>query len=173
MIGLDFREIKKNIKYLKLPKKRFEFRGQIHSRNIFDDYAHHQNEIKETIKLGRLFIKQKSNDAPQKNRLIAIFQPHRYSRVRQFAKEFAEELSKADVIYITSIYGAGEENEDKITSKIITDLIYKQNKNVCYLSDYYEITKYFYELTQQGDLILNMGAGDCHNFWSILNGGKE
>ncbi len=173
MIGLDFREIKKNIKYLKLPKKRFEFRGQIHSRNIYDDYAHHPNEIKETIKLGRLFIKQKSNDAPQKNRLIAIFQPHRYSRVRQFAKEFAEELSKADVIYITSIYGAGEENEDKITSKIITDLVYKQNKNVCYLSDYYEITKYFYELTQQGDLILNMGAGDCHNFWSILNGGKE
>jgi len=169
MIGLDFKEIKKNIKYLKLPKKRFEFRGQIHARNIYDDYAHHPKEIKETIKLGRLFIKQKRNDKSQKNRLIAIFQPHRYSRVRQFAKEFAEELSKADVIYITSIYGAGEENEDKITSKIITDLISKQNKNVCYISNYYEITSNFYELTQQGDLILNMGAGDCHNFWSILN----
>ena len=169
MVGVDFKEIKKNIKYLKLPKKRFEFRGQIHERNLYDDYAHHPTEIKETIKLGRLFIKQKRNNESQKSRLIAIFQPHRYSRVKKFAKEFALELSKADVIYVTSIYGAGEVNEEKINSKIITDLIYKQNKSVSYINNYHEITKKFYELTKQGDLILNMGAGDCHNFWSILN----
>jgi len=170
MIGVDFLEIKKNIKYLKLPKKRFEFRGQIDERNFYDDYAHHPNEIKATIKLGRLFINRKRNNELQNGRLIAIFQPHRYSRVKQFAKEFAEELSKADVIYVTSIYGAGEENKDKINSKKITDLIYKQNRNVSYINNYHEITKNFYELTQKGDLILNMGAGDCHNFWSILHG---
>ena len=170
MIGVDFIEIKQNIKYLKLPKKRFEFRGQIDKRNLYDDYAHHPNEIKETIKLGRLFIKNKRNNESHKSRLIAVFQPHRYSRVKQFAKEFAEELSKADVIYVTSIYGAGEINEDKINSKIITDLIYKQNKNVIFINNYHEITKNFYELTKKGDLILNMGAGDCHHFWSILNG---
>ena len=169
MINVDFIEIKKNIKFLQLPKKRFEFRGQIDERNLYDDYAHHPNEIKETIKLGRLFIQQKSKNESQKNRLIAIFQPHRYSRVKQFAKEFAEELSKADVIYVTCIYAAGEENKDKINSKIITDLIYKQNKNVSYINNYHEIAKNFYELTQKGDLILNMGAGDCHNFWSTLN----
>jgi len=171
MIGVDFVEIKKNIKSLKLPKKRFEFRGQINARDVYDDYAHHPNAIKETIKLGRLFIAQKRNNESQQSRLIAIFQPHRYSRVKKFAREFAEELAKADVIYVTSIYGAGEGNEYKITSKIITDLIYKQNKNVSYINNYHEITKNFYELTQKGDLILNMGAGDCHNFWSILNGG--
>ncbi len=169
MIGVDFLKIKKNIKYLKLPKKRFEFRGQIDERHLYDDYAHHPNEIKQTIKLGRLFINQKTKNELHKKRLIAIFQPHRYSRAKQFNKEFAEELSKADVIYVTSIYGAGERNEEKITSKIITDLIYKKNKNVVYINNYHEITKNFYELTQKGDLILNMGAGDCHNFWSILN----
>jgi len=168
MIGVSFIEIKKNLKYLKLPKKRFEFRGQIDERYLYDDYAHHPKEIKETIKLGRLFINKKNNEL-HKSRLIAIFQPHRYSRVKKFTNEFAEELSKADIIYVTSIYGAGEENEDKITSKIITDLIYKKNKNVSYINNYYEVTKNFYELTQKGDLILNMGAGDCHNFWSILN----
>ena len=73
------------------------------------------------------------------------------------------------IIYITSIYAAGEENKDKIDSKIITDLIYKLNKNVTYIDNYHELTKNFFELTQKGDLILNMGAGDCHNFWSILN----
>jgi len=170
MIGLNFLEIKKNIKYLKLPKKRFEFRGTLNERNLYDDYAHHPNEVKETIKLGRLFINQKNNNELRNSRLIAIFQPHRYSRAKEFTKEFAEELSKADVIYVTSIYGAGEENEDKITSKIITDLIYKQNKNVSYIKNYREISKNFFELTQKGDLIVNMGAGDCHNFWSILNG---
>ena len=114
-------------------------------------------------------IQQKHNNECQKSRLIALFQPHRYSLVKQFTEEFAEELSKADVIYITNIYGAGERNEDEINSKIITDLIYEQNKNVSYISNYHEITKNFYKLTQEGDLILNMGAGDCHNFWSILN----
>ncbi len=172
MIGLDFYDIKKNIKYLKLPKKRFEFRGVIDERHIYDDYAHHPKEIKETIKLGRLFIKQKRKNESQRSRLIAIFQPHRYSRVKRFTKEFAEELSKADVIYVTSIYDAGERNEEKINSQIITDLIYKQNKNVSFINNYYEITKNFYNLTQKGDLILNMGAGDCHNFWSILNDKK-
>jgi len=62
MIGVDFIEIKKNLKYLKLPKKRFEFRGQVDERSLYDDYAHHPNEIKATIKLGRLFIKQKHNN---------------------------------------------------------------------------------------------------------------
>ena len=81
----------------------------------------------------------------KKHRLVVIFQPHRYSRVKQFFNEFAEELSKADVIYVTSIYGAGEENEDKINSKIITDLIYKENKNVSYINNYHEIKKNFYE----------------------------
>jgi len=169
MIGVDFTEIKKNIKYLKLPKKRFEFRGQIDERDLYDDYAHHPNEIKETIKLGRLFVNQRRNNELKKSRLIVIFQPHRYTRVKRFKKKFAEELSKADVIYVTSIYGAGEKNQDRINSTIITDLIYKKNKNVFYINNYHEITKIFYELTKPGDLILNMGAGDCHNFWSILN----
>jgi len=48
-------------------------------------------------------------------------------------------------------------------------LIYKKNKNVSYINNYYEVTKNFYKLTQKGDLRLNMGAGDCHNLWSILS----
>jgi len=68
MIGVEFIEIKKNIKYLELPKKRFEFRDQIDQRSVYDDYAHHPNEIKETIKLGRLFIQQKHNNECQKSR---------------------------------------------------------------------------------------------------------
>ena len=168
MIGVDFKEIKNNIKYLKLPKKRFEFRGEINKRKFYDDYAHHPNEIKVAIDLARLFIKN-NNSKKGNGRLVVICQPHRFSRVKQFVNEFAEELSKADVIYLTDIYGAGELNKDKINSKIITDIIYKKNKNVEYISDYKKIAASFFSLTQKKDLILNIGAGDCHNFWSILN----
>ena len=169
MIGVSFKEIKKNIKSLKLPKKRFEYRGNLNQRTIYDDYAHHPNEIKATINLARLFIKDKNNSEQKKGRLVAIFQPHRFTRVKQFINEFANELSKADVIYLTDIFGAGEIKIDSIDSKLIAELIYKKNKNVKYLKDNYEIKNKFHKLTQKNDFIVNMGAGDCHNLWSILN----
>ncbi len=166
MIGVSFNEIKKNIESLKLPKKRFELRGELNQRIIYDDYAHHPNEIRATIKLAKLFIKDNNN---QKRRLVAIFQPHRFSRVKQFIQEFAFELSKADVIYITNIFGAGEKNIDNINSKQIVDLVYKTNQNVKYIKNNFEIKNKFHKLTKKSDFILNMGAGDCHNLWSILN----
>ncbi len=170
MIGVSFKTIKKNIESLELPKKRFEFRGELDKRIIYDDYAHHPNEIKETINLAKLFIDDKNNsNKEQRGRLIAIFQPHRFTRVKQFINEFVEELSKADIIYITNIFGAGEKNIQNIDSQQIANLIYKKNKNVIYLKDNYEIKDRFFKLTQKNDFILNMGAGDCHNLWSILN----
>ena len=170
MAGVDFDDIKKNIKYLKLPKKRFEFKGELDGRKIYDDYAHHPTEIKATISMARLFINQENNNNNlQKNRLVIIFQPHRYSRVKQFFIEFAKELSKADFVYLTNIYGAGEKNTDKINSNIISDEINKKKKNVKCLNNNLEIINDFYNLTRKGDLIVNMGAGDCHNFWQILN----
>ena len=167
MIGVSFNDIKKSIKSLELPKKRFEFRGKLNERIIYDDYAHHPNEIKATINLARLFLKENNNK--HKSRLVAVFQPHRFTRVKQFINEFVRELSKADVIYLTSIFGAGEKNIDNIDSKLIADLIYKNNKNVKYLKNNYEIKDKFFELTKKDDFIINMGAGDCHNLWSILS----
>ena len=169
MVGVSFKEIKKNTESLKLPKKRFEFRGELNQRIIYDDYAHHPNEIKATIDLARLFIKDtNSSDRGERGRLIAIFQPHRFTRVKQFIHEFVKELSKADVIYITNIFGAGEKNIDNIDSQLIANLIYKNNKNVKCLKDNYEINEKFFKLTKKNDFIINMGAGDCHNLWSIL-----
>ncbi len=169
MIGVSFKEIKKNTESLELPRKRFEFRGELNQRIIYDDYAHHPNEIKATINLARLFIKDKNDcNREQKGRLIAIFQPHRFTRVKKFIHEFVQELSKADVIFITNIFGAGEKNIEDINSQLIANLIYKNNKNVIYLKDNYEIYKKFFKLTKKNDFIINMGAGDCHNLWSIL-----
>ena len=126
-------------------QRRFNKIFKFNNVSFYDDYAHHPNEIKATIKLAKLFITKGDDNESKKSRLIAIFQPHRYSRVKQFTREFAEELSKADFIYVTSIYGAGEVNEDQITSKIITDLIYKKNRNVSYINNYYEVAQNIFE----------------------------
>ena len=166
--NVDFDSIKAKISNIKLPLKRFEFKGDFEGRTIIDDYAHHPKEIRATIRLGRLFI----NEHSRYKRLIAIFQPHRFSRVNEFFIEFANELALADQIIITSIYGAGEKNITNISSSIISREIFKSNKNVKTVKDNNEIRKNFHHLTRENDLIINMGAGDCHNFWQILTSQK-
>ena len=163
---VNYLKIKKNIKYLSLPKRRFELKGEFKHRKIIDDYAHHPTEIKASIELGKLYIKGKKNSC---ERLVVIFQPHRYSRVAKFLDDFVEVLIKADSIIITDIYSSGEENLNNISSELIKNKIYKFNKNVTYLKDNYEIKTFFEKITNKNDLVLNMGAGDCNNLWPILN----
>ena len=165
IINIDINCILKNIQFLQLPRKRFDLRGEILGRKIIDDYGHHPNEIRATIELARLFIQKRDNDI---NRLVIIFQPHRYSRINKFLHQFIIELSKADFIIITNIFSAGENKFNTINSQIIANKIYKINKNVEFIDSNYEVSKKFFDLTNKGDLILNMGAGDCHNLWSLL-----
>ena len=162
--GVSIKKIKKNIKFLKLPKKRFELRGEFCKRKIIDDYAHHPNEIKATINLAKIFVKEK-----QDSRLVEIFQPHRYSRVKKFIKEFAKELSEADFIILTNIFSGGETNTFNINSQSIARLIEGKNTNIICLKDSHEIKQQFFKITNENDLIINMGAGDCHDLWEILN----
>ena len=166
IINIDINCILKNIQFLQLPNKRFEFRGEILGRKIIDDYGHHPNEIKATINLARLFIKKRNNNI---NRLVIIFQPHRYSRINKFLHQFIKELSRGDFIIITNIFSAGEDQLNNINSEFIAHEIYKINKNVMFINSNFEIAKQFFNITNKGDLIINMGAGDCHNLWSLLN----
>ena len=166
IINIDINCILENIHSLQLPRKRFDLRGEILGRKLIDDYGHHPNEIKATIALARLFIKKRNYNI---NRLVLIFQPHRYSRMKKFFNQFIKELSKADYIIITNIFSAGENKLDNINSQLIVDKIYKINKNVKFISNYHEVAKNFFDITNKGDLILNMGAGDCHNLWKLLH----
>merc|ERR1712078_255917 len=120
IINIDINCILKNIQFLQLPRKRFDFRGEILGRKIIDDYGHHPNEIRATIDLARLFIQKKDNDI---NRLVIIFQPHRYSRINKFLNQFIIELSKADFIVVTNIFSAGENELNNINSEIIANKI--------------------------------------------------
>ncbi len=164
--NINIKNIIKNIEFIKLPKRRFEFRGNIAERILVDDYGHHPSEIRATLELGRLYIKDQDTT---RKRLVLIFQPHRYTRLNMFLPEFVKELSKADLILITKVYSAGETSIKDINSKVIVDKIYKINKNVKFLNDNNQIVKEFFKFTKKGDLILNMGAGNSHNLWELLN----
>ncbi len=163
---IPFVNIKENVKHIKLPKKRFEYRGSYLGRTIVDDYAHHPKEVQATIQLSKLVIND--DKSPHKKRLVVIFQPHRYTRVKEFANEFASELSNADLIVLTDIHSAGEKQIKSINSELIGHKIIKKNKNLKYFKNNYEIQKQFCDFTRENDFIVNMGAGDCHNLWDIL-----
>ena len=107
--GILFKDIKKGIDNLKLPSRRFEFKGLWKNRLIVEDYAHHPSEIDAAISIASTIIETKhklSKILPR--RIVTIFQPHRFSRTKKFQKEFAKSLSKSDLVFITPIYSAGE-----------------------------------------------------------------
>ena len=119
-----------------------------------DDYAHHPTEIRATLDAMR--------NAYPTRRIVAVFQPHLYSRTRDFLGEFAFELSKADALIVTDIYKARETPIAGVDAADIVELAMKQNKNLAalYLPDRETIPATLRTLIRPNDLALFLGAGD-------------
>jgi UDP-N-acetylmuramate--alanine ligase len=134
-------------------KRRFQIIGSTSEFTIVDDYAHHPTEVKATLNAA------KSGDW---QRLICVFQPHRYSRTKFLGKEFGPAFSEADIVVLTDVYAAGEEPIPGITGKVIVDAVLSESprKQVVYLPKKTEIPKFLMNTARKGDLILTMGAGD-------------
>lgn len=136
------------------PKRRFEFHlreKEEHGRVIIDDYAHHPDELKASISSVKALYPER--------RLTVAFQPHLYTRTRDFAGEFAEALSLADEVVLLDIYPAREEPIPGVTSKIIFDKISCKEKHL--------ISKQLLTKTIKNinfDILLTVGAGDINTF---------
>ena len=150
MIGVDFVKIKKNIKYLKLPKKRFEFRGQIDKRDLYDDYAHHPTEILATLQGAKQINKN----------IVVIFQPHRYSRTKALFNEFVEVLSKVDNLILLEIYPASEMPIEKYSSEDLFKEVNKLNKNITLVNGIDEAFFEFNKFKDEKYIFLTQGAGN-------------
>jgi UDP-N-acetylmuramate--alanine ligase len=133
--------------------RRFELVGRLGEALVVDDYAHHPTEIAATLATAR---------NGWGRRIIAIFQPHLYSRTRDFLQGFASALAEADVIVINEIYGAREEPIEGVSAAQIADAVraLAPGKHVQYVPDRAEIADLVRDLAQPGDLILTLGAGD-------------
>ncbi len=135
--------------------RRFEFKGKYNGADVYDDYAHHPDELKATI------------DAVQSlgyRRTIVVFQPHTYSRTKALFDRFAEQLARPDVCYLAEIYAARETNTYGISS---ADLAAKL-PNALYFADNKNLEKSLRAAASPGDIILTIGAGDVYKIGEHL-----
>jgi UDP-N-acetylmuramate--alanine ligase len=134
-------------------RRRFELRGHAAGADFVDDYAHHPSEITATLSAAR---------AGNPTRLVAVFQPHRYSRTAAMWRELGESLAGADVVVITDVYGAGEHPVPGVTGKLLVEALLEicPGKRVAYLPRRSEVAGYVARTVRPGDLVLTLGAGD-------------
>ena len=129
--------------------RRFEYKGEYHGAKVYDDYAHHPDELHALLTMARQLGYQ---------RLVVAFQPHTYSRTAKLFDRFVEELKLADVAVLAEIYAAREQNTMGISS---ADLARNIPGSV-YCSTLDKVTAQLRELARPGDLILTVGAGDIY-----------
>jgi len=150
-------------------ERRQEILGEAQNILVMDDYAHHPTEIRAT--LGAL------RGAYPERRLVAIFQPHLYSRTRDFMPEFAETLSAADALLVTDVYSAREtqaQNPDVRAADIVNHAVaVRPDLTALYLPDRHDIPKMLAAMARPGDLTVFLGAGDIReqalDFLALLN----
>lgn len=155
-VGLSFSQIAAALREFKGAKRRYQLIGEVKGAKIVDDYAHHPTEIKATLQAAR---------QAHPGRIIAVFQPHRFTRTRQLFREFGESFAHADILILTDIYPAGEKPIEGVHTKLIVDAIAKRpNQQVIYLPTLEEATNFLTQQVTEGDLVLTMGAGDV---WTV------
>ena len=155
-MGLSFNMIAKGMKSYLGVRRRFDIKGVYDDILIVDDYAHHPTEVEATLGSAR---------SGWDRRIVAVFQPHLFSRTKEFFKEFAHALLTADIVVITDIYPAREQPIAGVTSKLIYDELSIKLKERCYLlPDLDGLVDTLDNITQSGDMILTMGAGDIWRY---------
>ncbi|MDT0301154.1 UDP-N-acetylmuramate--L-alanine ligase [Streptomonospora wellingtoniae] len=136
--------------------RRFELKGEAGGVAVYDSYAHHPTEIEADLHAARAALDTRAGDAPP-GRVVAVFQPHLYSRTRIFADEFAAALSLADEVVVLAVYAAREDPEPGVSSELITRGI---TRGVAYEPDRADAVARAAAAAQPGDIVLTMGAGD-------------
>mgnify|MGYP002402133513 FL=1 len=157
--GLSIEQIAEAIVEFRGAKRRFHVLGEVKDMLIIDDYAHHPTEIEATILAAKATGK----------RIIAVFQPQRYTRTYFLLDAFSRAFKEADEVIITDIYSpAGEQRIEGVTSQKLVELIAENsNPNVKYIPTKEEVKEFLASRIVPGDLVLTMGAGDI---WKIADG---
>ncbi|MHB8264049.1 MAG: UDP-N-acetylmuramate--L-alanine ligase [Acidimicrobiales bacterium] len=133
--------------------RRFEQRGSARGISFVDDYAHLPGEVDATLRAARLL-------APR--RVVAVFQPHRYSRTSMFAADFGSALALADVVVVVDVYPAGEPVRAGVTGKLVADAVNLSSPGipVHYVPGRSDLPRLLDDILSDGDMCLTMGAGD-------------
>lgn len=156
--GLTFDDIKSAIKSFRGAKRRFQVLGEVNDILVIDDYAHHPTEIQATISAAKATGK----------RIIAIFQPQRYTRTFFLFEQFSRAFSEADQVIITDIYSpAGEKQIEGVSSGKLVELIrLNSHANAEYIATKEDVLDALKSRVVPGDLVITMGAGDI---WKVAD----
>ncbi|MCK4654496.1 MAG: UDP-N-acetylmuramate--L-alanine ligase, partial [Candidatus Cloacimonetes bacterium] len=155
-LDIPFSSIQKGLLDFNGVFRRFEYKGKKDGVIVYDDYAHHPTEIEATLK----GVKDSVN-----NRIVAVFQPHLYSRTQDFFEEFGRSFFQSDVLIVTPIYPAREKPIPGVTGELISNAaIQSEHKNVHYVDSNDKIIQKIQEVTKPGDILITMGAGTIYKF---------
>ncbi len=147
VLSIDWEVIKKALESFQGVKRRFEYQIKNERRVYIDDYAHHPSEIKACVgSVKQLY---------PNSRITGVFQPHLYSRTRDFADDFASSLESLNELLLMEIYPAREEPIEGVTSSMLLDKIQMVNKKLCQREDVIDEV-----LRLDPEVLLTLGAGD-------------
>jgi UDP-N-acetylmuramate--alanine ligase len=146
--------------------RRFEYKGCIKGSGafVYDDYAHHPTEIKATLSGAR-------EKFGGRTKIIAVFQPHLYSRTKDLFEDFSRSFGMADKVIITDIYAAREKDDNTVHSRDLAKAAGRHHQNVLYIPSQDRIAEHLRRNTSRGDVVVIMGAGDIYRICdNLVNG---
>jgi len=155
-LDLEFSTIFEGLKAFAGVQRRLEVKGKSRGITVVDDYGHHPTEIRETLAAAKHVWK---------DRIIVVFQPHRYTRTKALFNEFMDAFPNADTLIVTDIYAASEEPIEGVNALSLCDGIRRRgHKDVLYMSAFDDIVNHLLEIAKPTDVIITQGAG---NVWKI------
>lgn len=159
-LNVPFSKIAESLESFGGVQRRFQIKGNVSEVTIVDDYAHHPTELKATLEAAK---------KGHWNRIVCIFQPHRFSRTKFLGTDFKDAFDGADLAVLTEVYAAGEEPIPGVTGKLLVDAVLRHNprKPVVYLPKKSDILDFMVSEVREGDLVLTAGAGDI---WTVGEG---
>ncbi len=169
--GIPFADLTAPIQSLQAPGRRFDFRGSVEGRLIVDDYAHHPSEVEATLRMARLMVESGRSPLPiPPRRVVALFQPHRYSRTAEFMGPFASALALADLVMLAPLYSAGETPIPGISSELLAHETRQVRSDLAVhvAADLDDLARQVCRHCRHGDLVLVMGAGDVNGLFERL-----
>lgn len=162
-LGISDEEIIAGFERFEGVKRRFTRVGEIHGAAIIDDYAHHPTEIRAVLSAAR---------EGAEGRVIAVMQPHRYTRLSDLMEEFQNAFNDADIVFVTPVYAAGEEPIEGVDSTALADgLRAHGHRMVQAVEGFDELCAGLRDLAAEGDMIICMGAGDITKWAAGLGDG--
>ncbi len=151
LLGLPFETVARALESFRGAERRFETRGEHAGVLVIDDYGHHPTEIRAVLEAARTLAR---------TRVLVAFQPHRYSRTRQLLEEFGPALSAADAVWLTDIYGAGEDPIPGVTVEALAAAIRRTVRApVFVISDLVALASAVAAASRANDVVVTLGAG--------------